>query len=108
MPRIQFRSAPAEKLAPTPVSTTTRTAGSLPASCKRGGQVGDQLVVEGVMHLRTVEAQFADTGVVGDLYGAGHGAVLGAKRRHLNHCSLKMTVWLYYMRKEVTMRTILI
>src|SRR5690606_29481904 len=31
MPRIQFRSAPAENEAPVPSSTTTRTVGSLPA-----------------------------------------------------------------------------
>jgi hypothetical protein len=46
---IQLRSAPAEKLLPRPASTTTRTAGSASSADGRG-ELGDQLLVEGVVH----------------------------------------------------------
>ena len=50
MPRIQFRSAPAENVLPSPVSTTARTAASAAGGFERGGQLGDQPVIEGVVH----------------------------------------------------------
>jgi hypothetical protein len=51
------------------------------------GQLGNQPVVKSVVHLRAVEAKFADAGMVGNLYGVAHGekSVLGSKPGHLNH-----------------------
>ena len=49
MPRIQLRSAPAENAAPSPVSTTARTAASAPACASAAVSVGDQCIVERVV-----------------------------------------------------------
>ena len=54
---IQSRSAPAEKLCPSPASTTTRTAASLAQVAERLRQLRDQRLVERVVHLRPVQRE---------------------------------------------------
>ena len=68
---IQFRSAPAEKLLPSPASTMARTLG---VGVERGegrGQLGDQRLVEGVVHLGAVHPDPGGRPAALDLQGLG-------------------------------------
>ena len=57
---IQLRSAPAEKLLPLAASTTTRTSGAWSSRRSSVGQLRDQVVVEGVVHVRTIHPDSGD------------------------------------------------
>ena len=57
---IQLRSAPAQKLRPAPSSTTTRTLGVGVERVERVGELGDERLVERVVHVGPVERDERD------------------------------------------------